>query len=130
MSYCRWSSDDFQSDVYVYEHVSGHWAIHVAGNRVVWKVPLPPSVCEVSGLEAGDPGWAELWVARSMDIMKLMRDPRNYVREALRQPSAGANFECATPGEAAEVLEKLRGEGLRVPDGVIETLREEEGENA
>jgi hypothetical protein len=40
MSYCRWSSNDFQCDVYVYEDVAGGWTTHVACNRVVYSEPL------------------------------------------------------------------------------------------
>lgn len=29
MSYCRWSSDNFKCDVYVYADVSGGWTTHV-----------------------------------------------------------------------------------------------------
>ncbi len=38
MSYCRWSSNDFGCDLYVYEGEDG-FAIHVASNRVVGNVP-------------------------------------------------------------------------------------------
>jgi hypothetical protein len=31
MSYCRWSCDDFRSDVYTYAHIDGTWTTHVAG---------------------------------------------------------------------------------------------------
>ena len=44
MSYSRWSSNDFQCDLYVYAHCDGGVAIHVAGNRVVYAEPLPPPV--------------------------------------------------------------------------------------
>jgi len=33
MSYCRWSSDGFQSDLYCYEDMAGGWTTHVAGGR-------------------------------------------------------------------------------------------------
>jgi len=38
MAYCRWSSDNFQSDVYVYEDIDGTWITHVAGSRIVGEV--------------------------------------------------------------------------------------------
>jgi hypothetical protein len=39
MSYCRWSCDDFKSDLYCYEDVSGGWTTHVAARRVIGDVP-------------------------------------------------------------------------------------------
>lgn len=42
MSYCRWSTDDFLCDLYIYEHYEGFWAIHVASIRRVYHKPLPP----------------------------------------------------------------------------------------
>ena len=44
MSYCRWSSDDFQSDVYVYEDCRGPWVVHVAGRRHVISLSGLPEV--------------------------------------------------------------------------------------
>src|SRR5687767_6611694 len=44
MSYCRWSTDDFQCDLYCYEDVSGGFTTHVAGRRKIWDAPLPTQV--------------------------------------------------------------------------------------
>lgn len=41
MSYCRFSSDDYQCDVYVYQDGNGGWTTHVAGSRYLFKEPLP-----------------------------------------------------------------------------------------
>jgi len=40
MSYCRFSSSNWRSDVYVYEDVSGGWTTHVAGRRRLVQ-PIP-----------------------------------------------------------------------------------------
>lgn len=37
MSYVRWSSDDFKSDVYCYVDMSGGFTTHVADNRIIGK---------------------------------------------------------------------------------------------
>lgn len=37
MSYCRFSSDDGKSDVYVYHSVQGGYVTHVAGRRSTGK---------------------------------------------------------------------------------------------
>ena len=39
MSYCRFSSEDFSCDVYVYDDAMGGTTVHVAGNRYVGDVP-------------------------------------------------------------------------------------------
>ena len=44
MSYCRFSSDDWQCDVYVYADVAGGWTTHVAAVRFVFDKELPPPV--------------------------------------------------------------------------------------
>lgn len=67
MSYCRWSSDDFKSDVYVYESQAG-WITHVKD---------------------------------------------------------GTGYADPNPGKCADRLEWLQAAGYHIPDGVIETLREE-----
>lgn len=33
MSYCRWSTDDGRSDVYVYHDIRGGWTTHVRGGE-------------------------------------------------------------------------------------------------
>lgn len=33
MSYCRWSSDNFECDLYCYSDVNGGYTTHVAGRR-------------------------------------------------------------------------------------------------
>lgn len=33
MSYTRWSTDDFRSDVYCYPHVDGHYQLEIASSK-------------------------------------------------------------------------------------------------
>lgn len=40
MSYCRFSCDNFRSDVYVYESCGGGYVTHVADNRKIFP-PIP-----------------------------------------------------------------------------------------
>ena len=40
MSYCRFSCDNFRSDVYVYESCMGGFVTHVAGNKKLFP-PIP-----------------------------------------------------------------------------------------
>lgn len=107
MSYCRFSSDGFKSDVYVYESVHECWTIHVAGQKKVGVENLPPFAYYREWHEQYDK--LEEWVP-------------------LEGPHAGATYHLETPGACADKLMEIRESGLHVPDGVIESLREEQEE--
>lgn len=111
MSYCRWSSDDFQCDVYCYEHVHGGWVTHVAGRRRVFTEPLPPPAPE---------GDVRAWIERCMKVTKMESE---HVDIGL--PYDGETFSTDTPGEMADVLERLGSVGYNVPGYAIESLKEE-----
>ena len=115
MSYCRWSSDDWRSDLYVYEHCGGWWQIHIAGNRLD---PMPPRV--ERGLLTTDP----------KEWMRQYREQGEAVsvggRTKIDHPLAGESFQCVTPGECADRIEDLIAAGFCVPNGVVEELREED----
>lgn len=112
MSYCRWSSAEWKSDLYVYEDVSGGWTIHVAANRVVGDVPA--LIYEREKL-------AETYAAQ-MDFLKTAK------REAIDLPHAGESYNLPTPGDCADTCERLAAIGFFVPRGVIATLRQEQRE--
>ena len=118
MSYCRWSSDDFQCDVYVYADVRGGWTTHVANRRVAYAEPLPPPVRAVPG----DRDSVDAWLERHR-LVTAMRDAAELVPIGL--PHDGDNFTDDTPGECADRLESLRALGYNVPQYAIDTLREE-----
>ena len=113
MSYCRFSSDDFQCDVYVYEDCAGGWTTHVAGRRHVFKEPLPADV----PLEN-----KEAWVKRHARVMELI-DSAELVDIGLQFD--GETFNDPTPGECADRLEMLRAAGYNVPQYAIDQLRDE-----
>lgn len=104
MAYCRFSSDDFRCDVYVYEDVTGGWTTHVAGNRRAESyTPMPNDI---------DFAQMEEWEKANLVPIKL--------------PHAGETFNDATPGECADRLESLRALGYQVPQRAIDLLREEQ----
>lgn len=113
MSYCRWSSDDFQCDVYTYEDCMGGWTTHVASRRRIFKEPLPPEV-DYYDREAG---------------MKRYKKVMEMVEEAevvdIGLPEDGETFNDDTPGECANTLETLKNMGYRVPQYAIDALRAE-----
>ncbi len=115
MSYCRWSTNDYRCDVYVYQSSEG-WDTHVARHR--HEVPdgaFPPPVDPSEDLDG--------WVLRSEVVRAL-------IHEAERKPIGlrydGESYVDATPGECADRLEQLRALGYRVPQSAIDSLRAEE----
>ncbi len=117
MSYCRFSSNDFQCDVYVYADVTGGFTTHVAGNRVVFGGELP----EVVTLEDG--AHAARWYARHKQVMEMVETAE---RETIKLPHAGETFSDPDACACADRLESLRGLGYRVPQYAIDALRQED----
>lgn len=118
MSYCRWSTDDFQCDLYVYESVGDFWSTNVAYRRYVFSEPLPPQV-ELDGNNVTE------WYARYQKVMNRLHETELVVIDL---PHAGESFADDTPGECADRLESLKQLGYRFPDDVIAELRQEEFE--
>lgn len=122
MSYCRWSSDDFKCDVYVYESVHGGWQTHIAGRRRVGLETLPPSPYEPSRIREMDSvEWLELYRAYHAVLKELPF-------EDIDLPHSGESFVDRSPGECADRLMKLREIGYHVPQYAIDSLREEQAE--
>lgn len=122
MSYCRFSSDDFKSDFYVYADVSGGWTIHMAGARYVGNIPSAPLP-----RDTGDRAALARWMqARRDQRLALDRTPL----EAIGLPHDGETFRLATAGECADKCAELAAMGYHLPAGVIEALREDDTEDA
>lgn len=116
MSYCRWSSNDFQCDLYIYEDVKGGFTTHVAGNRVIYKVDLPEPI-QLTKDNAAE------WAERHRKIMALLDDPDCIERVPIDDENAGETFNDETAGECADRVESLIALGYRVPDYVVKDLR-------
>lgn len=143
MSYCRFSTDYFECDVYVYEDVAGGWTTHVAGRKQVATVPqhikatLPPT---------GDSDWPTAYMAQKAAIDAwIQTQPHEVILgkttegkevpmyfltkyEPLTFEGAGQTFSHGSPKECAEFLLELRARGARVPQSAIEALLEESEE--
>ncbi len=115
MSYCRFSSDNWKSDVYCYSDCSGGYTIHVARGRHAAGVPIPE-------LPLYKPGGADEW-------FDAMTAQQKWLSEARLEPIGlsrdGSSSNVETAAEAADLLESLRDEGYRVPAHAIEALRRE-----
>jgi hypothetical protein len=111
MSYCRWSSDDWQCDVYVYEGCG--FVTHVARSRVLGAIPPTPPM-------RNDPAWPrEFLLAHRAQMAFLATCERAFIT----LPHAGESFHDDTPGACADRLEMLRALGYNVPQYAIDELR-------
>lgn len=144
MSYCRWSSDNWRCDVYVYQDTNGGWTTHVAGRRHVLP-PIPDiasgrlamalhrwSGCRFEGRELVYPSrWRGIvyraWVRFSMAWGRYVH--RGTLRliplRPIGLPHDGETYNDPTPGDCADRLEALRATGYRVPQYALDALREE-----
>lgn len=113
MSYCRFSSNDYACDVYVYEDAVGGYMTHVAACRYRFDEPLPPPV----PFEHEDE-----WVARMVQVQKLAE---SAPRDPITLPYAGSTFTDATPAALLRRLEELAALGYRIPSYVFDELRAE-----
>lgn len=115
MSYCRWSDNDYQCDVYVYADSRGGYTIHVASNRPILDEDLPPFVpLDEANIEA--------WLARNEKLEAWLDRAE---RRPIGLPYDGESFNVPTASEAADRLEMLKEAGYNVPQYAIDALREE-----
>jgi len=121
VSYCRWSSNDFQCDVYVYEDVGGGFTTHVAGSRYVFSEPLPPRVEWVVGDAANNAAF----FAREQKVSAMVDAATS---RPIGLPHDGESFNDGDAGACADRLESLLALGYNVPQCAIDTLREEAAE--
>jgi hypothetical protein len=122
MAYCRFSTNDFQCDVYVYESNPGGWAIHIASRRVIYTEPLPDRI----PFDATD---VDAFVAKQFarDVaVDAIRERSEW--ESIKLPYAGTTIYEPSAGDAALRLIALRDMGYRVPDYAITELIEEQAE--
>lgn len=112
MSYCRWSTDDFQCDLYIYESCHGGYSINIASRRRMYHEPLPPPINFVDDLQG--------WFSRQQSVMRMPYDMVDIDLE-----HTGKSFTLDTPAEVITFLGELRALGYIFPDDVIESLQEE-----
>lgn len=120
MSYCRWSSDNWQCDLYCYEDCYGGWTTHVAGNRLVGDIPK----ANFPGPNATDADWTEFNKAHDAQ-MKWLETAK---REDIGLPHDGESFNDPTLAEFKQRLLALRSIGYRFPDYVLEEVDQEMAE--
>ena len=110
MSYCRFSSDNWKSDIYCYEHCQGYYQIHIAKKRI--KGTIPPLQFEDNII--------------FLDSYRKQRKALDRAkREEIKLPHAGEDFSFLTPAETVNFLKELRKIGYHMPEHAIKALEEE-----
>lgn len=108
MSFCRWSSNNWDCDLYCYESDTG-FVTHVAGNRIVGEVP------EVLPLSAGSEAWCASYNAQ----MEFLRTAK---RKPIGLPCDGQSFTDPDKDEFVERVKGLVGMGYHAPPNFIEWI--------
>lgn len=107
MSYCRWSTDNFECDLYCYEDVRGGWTTHVASNRHVGVCP------PLRDRDMCDP----------KEFIQAIRAQSKFLDEAERVaiglPHDGETFNDPTLEDFRARLVALREAGYRFPESVL-----------
>lgn len=112
MSYCRFSSDDFGCDVYVYQSADGY-CTHVASIRYAGENPIPPLP------RLSDPSWPVQFQAQLAWIATADRVPIGLQYD-------GETFVDGNPAACANRLAALAAMGYQVPQYAIDALRAED----
>ena len=131
MSYCRWSSDGFKSDVYVYEHFQDGYTCHIASNRIVNLdlAPPPPSFFDYPVDEEGrlsDESIEDFMIKE--DAFDDWMD-KHAIREDIGFEFAGETINTESATSMANELVMLKKLGYHVPQYAIDALYEEGKEN-
>ncbi len=115
MSYCRWSSDDFNCDLYCYADCMGGYTTHVASNRVVGDVPKVP--------------WSLLNEGKFTEFVEASKKQSDFLEKCEHRkiggPYDGQSFNDRTLEDFLARLIELRKVGYHFPDYVIEDVKEE-----
>ena len=120
MSYCRFSSDNFMSSVYVYADFSGGYTIHVASHKCIFS-PIPSFPISWSYSESKILKTLFWW---SYKIH--MWTVRNIPMRDITLPCAGDTYCLPDIESCINKLQELRAIGHRVPQQAIDRLREEQ----
>jgi hypothetical protein len=140
MSYCRFSSDNYRSDVYVYSNGEESYHTHVAGNRLlISPIPqwphrwMPPFGAawnkDIRQLEYPNKALALCATIFYNAVTSYNRlhhwSLRVIPRISIKDTMAGESFTDNSIGECIIRLIDLRARGYHIPQGAIDRLTEE-----
>ena len=112
MSYCRFSCDNFKSDIYLFEDCAGGWTLYVATSRVVGQVPPLENIESPTFMES---------YTRQHDYLDSCR------REKIGLEHDGECFRIMTIDDVLHKLTELRQIGYYVPQHAMDLVSEEIG---
>lgn len=117
MSYCRFSSDNFQCDLYVYMSGDDQITIHVANARPdMTGIPDNPYFRYFKGeIEAADVSALHKEWTDAFDKVEYHEIGGRW---------DGADIKCSIE-EAVEYLKKMKEDGYKFPENVIDDLIED-----
>ena len=117
MSYCRWSTNNFNCDLYCYADCGGGYTTHVAGmRRRVWYRLF-------SWLT--DKRWnAGTFKYRTGRFSPFLL-PHRLTHKKIRLPETGKTFNDNTLEEFYERVKGLIGMGYKAPDSLLRIIKEE-----
>ena len=117
MSYCRWSTvlhDNYESDLYIYDHVDGFISVNVAATRCAGIENAPRFVPRVEGdMEA----FVASYVARNQWRREHAADLKRVPIDLLY---AGESKAFTDAAECVAFLEELKKLGYRMPASVLD----------
>lgn len=120
MSYCRWSSMNWQCDLYCYGSDRG-FETHVAARRVVGNIPKEPDWRLLLEEDVGGENVVR-FAAQHNAVM-------DWLKTAERTPIGllhdGESFVNDTLEGFLDTLLTLRAAGYRFPDSMLDEVREE-----
>jgi hypothetical protein len=129
MAICRWSSDDFKCDLYIYQTVYGGIQVEIAGNHsnhdpsvIDWPEDLPLAMLK-EGMETPIVAeWANKMVAARRQLFDMLDTAE---RTLIDHPHAGGSFRFETAEEVVEFLEKeiIPSGKFIVPEWLISELQ-------
>lgn len=115
MSYCRFSSNNWNCDIYAYESCMGGFDIHVASNRIVGNIPK----CDIRLIIDGK------YEEYAKQYKKQMEFLDGCEREKIGHPFDGESFNSQTLTEFKEQMIELRRVGYNFPNYVLEDIEME-----
>jgi len=127
MSYCRFSSDGYQCDLYAYEDVAGRYTIHVAKRRHREPGPILGDFMRLN--KAGD-NW-EKGVMESYWAAFRKWSKRQSKKSAKKRfiditiPGAGETFSLDTLGAFRDKIVELRALGFKCDSLVVALINDE-----
>lgn len=113
MSYCRFSSDNWKSDIYCYESDMG-----IVINVAATKIDGIPEI----------PSWGVVSAEEYMEAVKVQSDYMDNHQSARREiglPYDGQYFLCGSYQQAYHKLVELKEVGYYVPEYAIANMKED-----